>query len=149
MGLGVPFNIASYALLTRLLAQVAGLRVRSKVMRALCDPTPRPPSAHYAHCALRLGSEKRCHPSHSQALLRAPRSAPSAAQAGEFVHVLGDAHIYRNHVEPLLLQLEREPRPFPRLRIDPAVTSIDDFRLEHLTLEGYDPWGTIKMEMAV
>jgi thymidylate synthase len=65
------------------------------------------------------------------------------------VHVLGDAHIYRNHVEPLLLQLEREPRPFPRLRIDPSVTSIDDFRLEHLVLEGYDPWGTIKMEMAV
>ena len=68
MGLGVPFNIASYALLTRLVAQVCGLR------------------------------------------------------AGEFVHVLGDAHVYSNHVEPLLRQLERAPRPFPRLVIDPSVT---------------------------
>lgn len=95
MGLGVPFNIASYALLTRLLAQVAGLK------------------------------------------------------AGEFVHVIGDAHVYKNHVDPLLSQLDREPRPFPKLRIDPSVTDIDAFRFEHFTLEGYDPYPAIKMEMAV
>jgi dihydrofolate reductase / thymidylate synthase len=120
MGLGIPFNIASYALLTRLLAQVCGL------------------------------------------------------SAGEFVHVIGDAHVYKNHVEPLLVQLEREPRPFPRLKIDPssertgerffvaqflvgtlpkffgyAVRDIDAFRFEHLTVEGYDPHASIKMDMAV
>jgi len=70
-------------------------------------------------------------------------------QAGEFIHVLGDAHVYRNHVDALLLQLEREPRPFPRLRVDPSVTSIDAFRMEHLGLEGYDPHASIKMNMAV
>jgi dihydrofolate reductase/thymidylate synthase len=96
MGLGVPFNIASYALLTRLLAHVCGLR------------------------------------------------------AGEFIHVLGDAHVYKNHVEPLLAeQVGREPRPFPRLRIDPSVKEIGDFRFEHFTVEGYDPHPAVKMEMAV
>jgi dihydrofolate reductase/thymidylate synthase len=95
MGLGVPFNIASYALLTRLIAQVTGLA------------------------------------------------------AGEFVHVIGDAHVYSNHVEPLLEQLGREPRPFPTLRIDPSITDIDAFRFEHFTVEGYDPHPPIKMDMAV
>ena len=95
MGLGVPFNIASYALLTRLLAQVAGLR------------------------------------------------------AGEFVHVIGDAHVYSNHVEPLMEQLGREPRPFPTLTIDPSVKEIDDFRFEHFAIAGYDPHPPIKMDMAV
>ena len=95
MGLGVPFNIASYALLTRLLAQVAGLRV------------------------------------------------------GEFVHVIGDAHVYSNHVEPLMEQLGREPRPFPTLTIDPSVKEIDGFRFEHFTISGYDPHPPIKMDMAV
>jgi dihydrofolate reductase/thymidylate synthase len=95
MGLGVPFNIASYALLTSLIAQVTGY------------------------------------------------------EAGDFVHVIGDAHVYANHVEPLLQQLEREPRPFPTLRIDPSVTRIEDFELRHLTVEGYDPHGTIRMDMAV
>jgi dihydrofolate reductase/thymidylate synthase len=95
MGLGIPFNIASYALLTRLIAQVTGLR------------------------------------------------------AGELVHVIGDAHVYSNHVEPLLLQLERAPRPFPRLRIDASVRDIDAFRFEHFAVEGYEPHGQIKMEMAV
>jgi dihydrofolate reductase/thymidylate synthase len=96
MGLGVPFNIASYALLTRMLAQVCGLR------------------------------------------------------AGEFVHVLGDAHVYKNHVEPLLAeQVDREPRPFPTLKIDPSVREIDDFRFEHFTIVGYDPHPPVKMEMAV
>lgn len=95
MGLGVPFNIASYALLTRLLAAATGLA------------------------------------------------------GGELVHVIGDAHVYANHVEPLLEQLGRAPRPFPTLRLPPDVTDIDAFRFEHLTLEGYDPHGTIKMDMAV
>ena len=95
MGLGAPFNIASYSLLTRMVAQVCGLK------------------------------------------------------AGEFVHVIGDAHVYLNHVEALQEQLARKPRPFPKLRVDPAVTDIDGFRYEHFTLEGYDPWPPIKMKMAV
>jgi len=95
MGLGVPFNIASYSLLTRLLAQVCGL------------------------------------------------------QAGEFIHVIGDAHVYKNHVEPLLQQLEREPRPFPKLIIDPSIKDIDAFKFEHFKIENYNPHPPIKMEMAV
>ena len=65
------------------------------------------------------------------------------------MHVIGDAHVYSNHVEPLLLQLEREPRPFPTLTLDPTVKAIDAFRYEHLGVDGYDSWPTIKMEMAV
>jgi len=75
--------------------------------------------------------------------------AHPSLQAGELVHVIGDAHVYSNHVEPLLLQLEREPRAFPTLTIDPTVKHIDDFRFEHLSVDGYDSWPTIKMEMAV
>ena len=95
MGLGVPFNIASYALLTRLLAQVAGL-------------------------------------------------AP-----GELVHTLGDAHVYCNHVDALRTQLERAPRPFPTLRINPAVKDIDGFCFADFELCDYDCHPTIKMKMAV
>lgn len=98
MGLGVPFNIASYALLTRLVAHAAGLR------------------------------------------------------AGELVHVIGDAHIYCNHVDALREQLLRAPRPFPTLsiRAERAVgCEMDDFRMEDLALHGYDPHGPIKMKMAV
>lgn len=94
MGLGVPFNIASYALLTRLLADVTGLL------------------------------------------------------PGEFVHVLGDAHVYCNHVDALHKQLERAPRPFPKLRVKHR-ENIEDFVLEDLTLEGYNPYGPIPMKMAV
>lgn len=122
MGLGVPFNIASYALLTRLLAQVSGLQVRC------------------ASCITMYVVFARSQ--HSTSLI-------TDTQAGEFVHVLGDAHVYRNHVDALLQQLERQPRPFPRLRINSEITRIDDFRFEHLTLDGYDPWGSLKMEMAV
>jgi thymidylate synthase len=93
--LGVPFNIASYALLTHLVAQVADLEV------------------------------------------------------GEFIHTLGDAHLYLNHLAQADLQLGRAPRPFPRLVLDPSVRSIDDFRYEHLTLEGYDPHPAIKAPVAV
>lgn len=95
MGLGVPFNIASYALLTVMVAKVTGLR------------------------------------------------------PGELVHVLGDAHVYVNHIEPLAEQLQRVPRPFPKLFIDADVAEIDDFRFEHFRVEGYDPHKAIKMAMAV
>ena len=93
--LGVPFNIASYALLTLLIAQVAGLR------------------------------------------------------PGEFVQTFGDAHLYRNHLEQARLQLTREPRPLPVLRLNPAVRSLRDFRAEDVTLEGYDPHPAIKAPVAV
>eukprot|EP00301_Raphidiophrys_heterophryoidea_P012267 c1868_g1_i1.p1 GENE.c1868_g1_i1~~c1868_g1_i1.p1 ORF type:complete len:515 (+),score=124.03 c1868_g1_i1:60-1547(+) len=96
MGLGVPFNIASYALLTRLMAQVCGLK------------------------------------------------------AGDFVHTIGDAHIYLNHVDALRQQLDRSPRPFPKLKINPAKTlDIDAFEFADLEVIGYDPHGSIKMDMAV
>ena len=93
--LGVPFNIASYALLTHMVAQVAGLEV------------------------------------------------------GDFVHTLGDAHLYLNHLDQARLQLTREPRPLPRLRLDGSVTELDAFELEHITLEGYDPHPAIKAPIAV
>ena len=93
--LGVPFNIASYALLTMMVAQVCGL------------------------------------------------------QAKEFVHTFGDAHIYSNHVEQAKLQLSRDPRPLPQMRINPAVESIFDFQYEDFTLENYDPHPHIKADVAV
>ena len=93
--LGVPFNIASYALLTMMMAQAAGL-------------------------------------------------AP-----GEFIHTLGDAHLYLNHLEQADLQLTRTPRPLPRMNINPAVRSIFDFRYEDFALSGYDPHPHIKAEVAV
>uniref|UniRef100_A0A8C5W5F8 Thymidylate synthase n=1 Tax=Microcebus murinus TaxID=30608 RepID=A0A8C5W5F8_MICMU len=95
MGLGVPFNIASYALLTYMIAHITGLK------------------------------------------------------PGDFVHTLGDAHIYLNHIEPLKIQLQREPRPFPKLKILRKVETIDDFKAEDFKIEGYNPHPTIKMEMAV
>jgi thymidylate synthase len=93
--LGVPFNIASYALLTHMVAQVTGLEV------------------------------------------------------GEFVHTLGDAHLYSNHLEQARLQLTREPRPLPVLRLDSSVTRLDAFDLEHIRLEGYDPHPAISAPIAV
>ena len=92
--LGVPFNIASYALLTMMMAQV-------------CDLQP-----------------------------------------GEFIHTLGDTHLYLNHLEQVGEQLRREPRPLPRMRLNPAVRSVFDFRYEDFTLEGYDPWPAIKAPMS-
>ncbi len=93
--LGVPFNIASYALLTMMVAQV-------------CDLQP-----------------------------------------GEFVHTLGDAHLYLNHLEQANEQLRRTARPLPRMRLDPAVRDLYAFRYEHFTLENYDPWPAIKAPIAV
>jgi thymidylate synthase len=93
--LGVPFNIASYALLTQMVAHV-------------CDLAP-----------------------------------------GDFVHTFGDAHLYRNHIEQARLQLTRTPRPLPRLKLNPAVKSLFDFRYEDIAIEGYDPYPAIKAEVAV
>ena len=93
--LGVPFNIASYALLTLMLAQV-------------CDLEP-----------------------------------------GEFVHTFGDVHLYNDHIEQAKLQLTREPRALPTLRIDPSVKDLFAFRFEHFTLENYDPHPHIKAAVSV
>ena len=93
--LGVPFNIASYALLTMMIAQVCGL------------------------------------------------------QPGEFVHTLGDAHIYSNHFEQTELQLAREPRALPKMKLNPAVTDLFDFKFEDFELADYDPHPHIKAAVAV
>lgn len=93
--LGVPFNIASYALLTMMVAQVCGLK------------------------------------------------------PGEFIHTFGDLHLYSNHIEQAKLQLTREPRPLPQVRLNPAVQTIRDFRFEDIELIGYDPWPAIKAPIAV
>jgi thymidylate synthase len=93
--LGVPFNIASYALLTMMVAQVCGL------------------------------------------------------EPGEFVHTLGDAHLYSNHLEQAQLQLTRAPRPLPTMWINPEVTDLFAFRPEDFRLDGYDPWPHIPAPVAV
>jgi thymidylate synthase len=68
---------------------------------------------------------------------------------GDFVHCLGDAHVYSNHVEALKVQLEREPRPFPKLTINPDVKDIDGFKYSDFTITGYEPHAKIAMDMAV
>jgi thymidylate synthase len=93
--LGVPFNIASYALLTMMVAQVTGLR------------------------------------------------------AGEFVHTFGDVHLYKDHLEQARTQLQREPRPLPRMWMNPEVTDLFSFRYEDFELQGYDPHPHIKAKVSV
>jgi len=93
--LGVPFNIASYALLTIMIAQVCGLK------------------------------------------------------PGDFVHTFGDLHLYSNHIEQAKLQLSREPRPLPMMKINPAVKNIFEFKYDDFSLEGYDPHPAIKAPVAV
>jgi thymidylate synthase len=93
--LGVPFNIASYALLTHMVAQVTGLEV------------------------------------------------------GDFVHTFGDAHLYLNHFDQARLQLTREPRPLPQLKLNKNVTSLFDFHYDDIVFEHYDPYPLIKAPVAV
>ncbi|KAM3843310.1 thymidylate synthase-like, partial [Diretmus argenteus] len=124
MGLGVPFNIASYALLTYMIAHITGLKVRAPV---------HVPQVFHENDVL-------C----SVSVFRS-----SSLQPGDFVHTLGDAHIYTNHIEPLKIQLEREIRPFPKLKILREVERIDDFRSDDFEICDYDPHPTIKMQMAV
>jgi thymidylate synthase len=93
--LGVPFNIASYALLTMMIAQVCGLK------------------------------------------------------PGDFIHTMGDAHLYTNHLDQAKLQLSREFRPFPTMKINPAINDIFGFKIEDFELLNYDPHPHIKAEVAV
>ncbi|XP_066137782.1 thymidylate synthase isoform X4 [Euwallacea fornicatus] len=95
MGLGVPFNIASYALLTYMIAHVTNL------------------------------------------------------SPGEFIHTMGDSHVYLNHVDALSEQITREPRPFPRLHIKRKVENIDNFTIDDFELVGYDPYPKVNLPMAV
>ena len=95
MFLGVPFNVASYSLLTHMIAQVCDLAI------------------------------------------------------GEFVHVLGDAHIYLNHIQQVNEQLKREPLPAPQLYLNPTVKNIDDFTMNDIVLVNYKSHDAIKAEMAV
>ena len=93
--LGVPFNIASYALLTIIIARVTGYK------------------------------------------------------PGEFVHTFGDAHIYANHIDQVKEQLKREPKPLPKVTLDPKIKDIDDFRPDLVTLENYDPYPVLKGDLTI
>jgi thymidylate synthase len=85
----------------------------------------------------------------SYALLTMMVAQVSGLKPGEFVHTLGDAHLYSNHIDQAKLQLSREPKKLPTMRLNPAVKDLFDFRFEDFTLEGYDPHPTIKAPIAV
>lgn len=85
----------------------------------------------------------------SYSLLLLMMAQVTGLKPGEFIHTTGDTHLYLNHLEQAKLQLSREPRPLPKMHINPDVKSIFDFKYEDFTLEGYDPWPTIKAPVAV
>ncbi|AOG03016.1 thymidylate synthase (plasmid) [Bosea sp. RAC05] len=85
----------------------------------------------------------------SYALLLAMMAQSVGREPGEFIHSIGDAHIYSNHVDAIRTQLEREPRPMPRLKLNPDVTDLFAFRFEDIAIEGYDPHPAIPMKVAV
>ena len=70
-------------------------------------------------------------------------------QPGEFVHTFGDIHVYSNHMTQVKQQLKRKPRPFPKMKLNPKVKNIDDFKIEDFTLEGYNPYPPIRGEVTV
>jgi thymidylate synthase len=84
-----------------------------------------------------------------QAILTIMIAQVTGLVPGEFIHSLGDAHLYLNHIDQACEQLEREPRPLPALRLNPLVTDLFAFRYEDFQLEGYDPHPAIKAEVAV
>ena len=85
----------------------------------------------------------------SYALLLQMLAHVTGYEAGDFIHTLGDAHIYSNHMDQVNLQLSRTPKPLPTMRINRKVNSLFDFKYEDFTLEGYDPDGLIKAPVAV
>ena len=157
VGLGVPFNIASYALLTRMLAQVgagagAGACGRPRAGASSGGGGGRPPAA----CGRAGGPAGRRQRAAAAAKQRPPPPPRPARprqvcglRPGDFVHTLGDAHVYSNHVEPLQQQLRNAPRPFPALALNPEVRDIDAFAASDFSLAGYAPHSAIKMAMAV
>lgn len=85
----------------------------------------------------------------SYSLLLLILSRITGYKPGEFIHTFGDAHIYENHIEQVKEQLSRMPRPFPTVKLDPSVKSLDDFRPEHVSLENYDPYPALRGELTV
>lgn len=120
IGLGVPFNIASYSLLTYMVAHVTGLKVRVNSWFAL--------NSRQVFLLL---------------------STFFYFQPGEFVHTMGDCHVYVNHISALEEQIKREPREFPKLRIVREIKNIDDFVAEDFELIDYKPYPKLYMKMAV
>jgi thymidylate synthase len=85
----------------------------------------------------------------SYSLLAAILAQVSGLKAGEFIHTFGDVHIYQNHITQFKEQIKREPRPFPKIKIDSCVKSLEDFRPEHVKLIDYDPYPTLKAELTI